>query len=900
MSTPHQDIAITDGTDPVPLTSKKSGRSKYNLDVEKLHSLPSEQQDLYLFTFVSDLEGHVRSLDHDDICTEQASLKEELFQVIELPTPTPTRVIRNNLGRCFAHILKKGDRKPLYESVNRLLAIINAGRNEKNPRNRHAAVYCLGEVYRNAGDSAISLSHLACSSSIRLSKSAQNNAGLRAATLRALTNIVSAVGGALDESVSRNIWKHARSVASNDEAMLVQAKACAALEQLVKSTDYFNTTTDFESLKTTLWKVTESPVHVTRHAATACLGTLLLKSYTEATPTKSATKVKKPKKPAKAQPDPLDEDEDTRSRAEPPSAKRGSTDIELTLPEVLRQLSAQYTRPVTSNRTRAAIARCYVCFLDGLDSGIVESSFGQIADHFLTEILSVPFIANDRHRLLTARKIVKRILADCVSLRLLGETGRLDAAGFLINDVLKDYPQVIRERAAPSKHALVGALDVLASLAQSLGSAFSALGDSCREGLFQVLQHTSYTVQIHAAHCMRAMTLACPQQLLPCATICMNTLNREMGLLNSGRHPARRCVGYANSLATVLSISPLRPLCGSLEVSARVLTMATDLLKSSSKAELRIAGTQIQVAWILIGGLMSLGPNFVKIHLSQFLLLWRNALPRPLTKENTVQRQPTELSYLTHVRECTLGSILAFLESNGRLVTTDVSKRIANMLQNTTEFLETVPSKKPTDDLSVKSTTSLQISDLMLMVRRRVLQCYTKLITLSPLASGEILTHSNILNLVVVLFADPESYTPGSLFSSIANSAGNFESIWDISDNSGFGVSGLIKGWKIKDLPGEQVPSAQPAWLTSETSFMDFDEQVRLNMLHGTPTKLTNTGANANMRRPRARFSRSPSARPANFRPAAGSSCNGSRQFCDHPVGSSTSSSNNEGARSRT
>ena len=119
----------------------------------------------------------------------------------------------------------------------------------------------------------------------------------------------------------------------------------------------------------------------------------------------------------------------------------------------------------------------------------------------------------------------------------------------------------------------------------------------------------------------------------------------------------------------------------------------------------------------------------------------------------------------------------------------------------------------------------------MLMVRRRVLQCYTKLITLSPLASGEILTHSNILNLVLVLFADPESYTPGSLVSSIANSAGNFESIWEIADNSGFGVSGLIRGWKIKDLPGEQVPSAQPAWLASETSSMDFDEEVRLKLL---------------------------------------------------------------------
>lgn len=818
MSTSQQHPQIVNGTE---------AKTEYRLDVDKLHALPSEQQDLYLFTFISDLEGHVKSLDHDRVCAEQASIKEKLFRIIELPTPAPTRVIRNNLGRCFAHILQTGDRKPLYESVNRLLAIINAGKNERSSQTRHAAVHCLGEVYGIAGDSAITLSSLACSSLIRLWKSTQNHAGLKAAVSRALRNIIAAVRGALDEAVARDIWKNARSIASNDKAGLVQARACTTLEQLIRSTEYFDTTSDFESLKTTLWKVTDSPIRAARHAAASCLGAALVKSHSEETQAKSTVKVKKPKKPIKNQPA-LEDGEEDRSRAESPSAKRGNTHLEFTLAEILKQLSAQYTRPVTSNRTRAAIARCYIDILEGLDANAVERLYGQISEHFLTDILSAPTIANDRHRLLTARKIVKKILADCVGYRILGESGRLDAAKYLINEVLKNYPQVIKERAEPSKQTLVGALDVLASFAQSLGSAFGALGDSCREGLFQVLQHTSYTVQIHACHCMRAMTLACPQQLLPCATVCMNTLNREMGFLTTGRHSARRCVGYANGLATVLSISPLRPLYSSLEVSSRVLSMATDLLKSSSKTELRVAGTQIQVAWILIGGLMSLGPNFVKIHLSQFLLLWRNALPRPLTKENAGQRQSAEISYLTHVRECTLGSILSFLESNGRLVTTDVSRRIATMLLSTLEFLDTVPSKRTNDDISVKSTSSLQVLDLVLMVRRRVLQCYTKLITLSPLASGEILTQSSILNLVMMLFADPESYTLGTLVSSIANSAGNFDNIWEIADNSAFGISGLVKAWSIKPLPGEQTIPANSRWFAPGVTLRDFDEEVRL------------------------------------------------------------------------
>ena len=105
-----------------------------------------------------------------------------------------------------------------------------------------------------------------------------------------------------------------------------------------------------------------------------------------------------------------------------------------------------------------------------------------------------------------------------------------------------------------------------------------------------------------------------------------------------------------------------------------------------------------------------------------------------------------------------------------------------------------------------------------------MLQCLTKLINSSPSASGDILTQSNLLNLAVAMFADPESYTPGSLGSSIANSAANFESIWDVADNSGFGISGLVKRWSIKPLPGEQAHTRRN-WL-GLNGVEDFDEEV--------------------------------------------------------------------------
>ena len=94
------------------------------------------------------------------------------------------------------------------------------------------------------------------------------------------------------------------------------------------------------------------------------------------------------------------------------------------------------------------------------------------------------------------------------------------------------------------------------------------------------------------------------------------------------------------------------------------------------------------------------------------------------------------------------------------------------------------------------------------MVRRRVLQCYARLISSSPHASGEVLTQSNLLTSAVSLFADPEAYLPGTLGSSIANTT--FENIWDVSDNYAFGVTGLVRGSVILPLPGEaEAPHSQ-------------------------------------------------------------------------------------------
>lgn len=801
-----------------------TGDHHAELDVTKLHALPSEQQDLYLLTFSSDLSKHVETLSADAATAQQASVKREVFKIINLSSPTPTRVIRKNIGEALASILHKGNRKVLFESVSELTGILNSGKEGKDLKIKHAAVYVLGAVVEAAGDSVVGPSTHAATVLLKHLKTASSHSGFRAAIFRALGRILKGIQPSVDETVARDIWKQARSHATSDKSYLVQIRACWCLEQLFNTTGFFDNSNDYEKLQGVAWKVFESPAPVVRHAAASMLSMAMVKNHSETAAGDGIPRIKKPKKPNKR---PSDGDEETPERSESPAPVKPAVQLSLTLQDMLKQLGLRYVIASTSNRGRAGLAVCYTKVLKGLSERTIETRYGTIARHLVFDVLCSPIITLSRYRLLITRSFVRTILEEVVGHQILSESAQLDAAKYLVNEIIKDYPQALKERPEPPKQALIGSLSALSSLIASLGLAVSSIADICREGLLQVLQHPSYTVQVQAAACFRTFVVASPQNLLPSVTICMNSVNRELNLLSGERGSPRRCVGFANGLAALLSTAPYQPLYGSVDVYARILSQATGLLKSAANSELKISSTQIQVAWIMLGGLMTLGPSFVKIHLSQLLLLWKNALPKPLGREHLAQRTPLELSYLAHVRECALGCMYAFLQFNSRLLTVDVTKRLAAMLQNTTAFLSSMPSKKMTDDPNQRLIRALDLHDFDLMVRRRVLSCYAKLISDNPSGVSEVIQQSNLLPFTLAAFADPENYAPSSLSTSIASAAGSFESIWDVGDNYGFGVSGLINGFEATPLADHSKSRQQHYWLTKHNASAQIDDVLR-------------------------------------------------------------------------
>ncbi|KAI1627545.1 armadillo-type protein [Exophiala viscosa] len=783
--------STTSAVEPAPTTNGTStSTANPELDVSKLHALPTEQQDLFLLTFVSDLQRHVEQLSAEGLPAYQQSIKKEVIKIVGLGAPIPSRVIRNTLGRILADVFGRGSRSLLYETINDLVSILNAGKGDKDVSAKHAATVCLGAVFRSAGDSAISLSGLVVASLLRVLKI--SHTGARGCVFRALSGVVLGIQNSLDESVARDIWKQARSAAANEKSAFVQRCACLCLRSLVCETNYFNNSSDFDNLKTTIWKAIDNTVPAVRHAAAAALAGALREAFS-ADGNADVPVLRKPKKSKKPGAELDEEGEQERPGSPTPGPGKSSLQLMLPLHEMLKVLSNQYCRASTTNRARAGIAMCYKFLLRLLPRKTLEDKYSSIAVHMYTELLDHATISINRYRLLLTRKLVQWFLADVTGL--LTENAQINAARSLVNDVLKNYPQVIPERREPSKRILAGALSTLTDLLLRLGPAANVLQDSCREALFQVVQHPSHTVQSHAVQCFKAFVHGCPSQLVRGIEHAMSQLQKEFQPSSEAKHPQRKSLGYAMSIAVMISCAREKPLYGSIQIYSKVFTFATDLLKSSAAAELRSSAMQVQVAWTLIGGLMSLGPNFVKVHLNQLMLLWRNALPPPLTHENATRRGHLELSFLSHVRECALSSLLMFLSSCSGLVTTDGSMRITTMLHNTLLFLDKLPAAREAEDISQRLVPALQLQDFAILLRRRVLQCFTALASLKHLDQTDVVSHADLVGLTMRTFTDPERPVMKNLEASLAKAASNFEGLWTTSDNWSFGVSSVAESF---------------------------------------------------------------------------------------------------------
>lgn len=643
---------------------------------------------------------------------------------------------------------------------------------------------------------------------------------------------------------------------SHEVRILTQAPSQCLLA-LSSETNAFATLSDINHIIAPCFQALETADHVTRRSLSRLVAGLLSSTQVEGSAAPIPAAAKKKKLPGE------DDDDDPYPTIGAPSASDSGTKTLLSATEMLAQLSGPYNKSSASRKLRNGIIDVYASLFTALGASWVEHYFPEILRHGIDELgcgvaaglgwtgwnarsAERTDPSKARFDALSARKAVGILFRDIVSGRLLSEPGQIMAAREVATLYLKKWPALMPGAPVPSKQSLLIALDETSGLLLSLGCAPAAVQDVLYEPLVRLVAHPSHSVQISAAWALRTFCNVAPTRLSSTIVSIVELLNRDLAIVSSSgpTPPAdvhRRAVGHAHALAALINLIPHQPLYVSFDLSAKCMSLAIQLLKQSGSHELHISGVEIHVAWILVAALMSLGPNFVRLHLPQLLILWRNALPKPTSKDASAAqvRGENEWAFLLHIRECTLSAILSFLRHNGGakgagaggLVNEDVGRRLVLLLSNGLAFATSFANSHATTlaEQTPSTSSQLQLIDRDLMLRRRLLQCFVAL-GQNPATQPFQIT---LLTQVVALFTDPEKYIGGdsALAAAVAASAGTFTAVWDETDGYGFGVTSLMRAGSTDVAPDEEDVPKRVARLNRDLAEAKIEDQLRISVL---------------------------------------------------------------------
>jgi hypothetical protein len=685
-----------------------------------------------------------------------------------------------------------------------------------------------------------------CTSSIKVLRNSNLSVILRTHAVLAFSKSLVSAGRALPDALHKDLLKALRAGLS-DRALSIQRASAEAIISLHTYTTACPTQATLDSVAPLVFKSLEGADYLTRRSLSRLLAHLLAATQEPGSGVVAQDAGKKAAKKDGSE-DTTNEPTVITSAPEDRGAKTLFTTVEM-----LKYLSTMYNKPASPRKLRNAIVDVYATLFTALGSSYVESNYAEIVKHVIDEIVVPPRNQSTRLEILATRESVGLLLRDLIGVRFLSESGQVMAIRELANNYIKKW------------NTLIITLREIAGLLEQLGNAPPSILELLAEPLVRMLSHESYSVRLAAAYTIRRFCAINPNQLPRILSVLLAEVSKDLSSLGTPTAPKdlpERIVGKAFALSALVAVSPSRPLYVSHDISTKVFDLATSLLKRAGDHEIPTAIVEVQVAWYLIAALMALGPGFVKLHLPQLLVLWRNALPKPTSKDSSVgERGEAEWSFLLLVRECALAAVLNFLRHNSNLVNIDVARRLATLFTNTLNFVNGFATAyaealreqaaNPGGGTSPIFTARPSLVEREANLRRRVLQCFTGL---GPSSATETMQPA-LLQAAITVFADPENYSGSAAQAAIAAQAGQFTSIWQATDGYAFGVTSLLSARE-----GEGGVDAEEAFLNRDRIEMSIESQVSdqaavllVNQLSQSPALPPNT------RIPRARLPRTSS-----------------------------------------
>ncbi|KAF9953857.1 hypothetical protein BGZ72_005108 [Mortierella alpina] len=758
MATPPDTRPSTPGT---PLTT--TARDVFEFDerlfaaageLDKQTNPPSNsKQELFVFQWLASVERELKRCGHDIFRIMQPSLERQLLKLISMPAPKPRHPIRRLIARCFLSLYVRGNSSTLFETVQILQSLIEAGKGMGDKDVKlcdHGDYRRQGSYIMAEADLVQSLVPDLTASFLKVIKTEKiYPLIMRVEAMVALRKMLQGSGRGATDLTAKEILKSLK-LTILDKALMMRSSSAECLTALIKYTSISFTKTELEASTTLFIKAMDDSTYAIRKSVATMIATLLYSKF-------------------------QGEENLTMAEAQspPPGAGKqmaGGESFTLDVNELLTHLSTAYNKPSTSREVRAGLSETYAALFIMLGPTVVERHYGSILKHLLSELASNPRNTASRFEILTAREHVEYLLRGVIGARLLSESGQIASTRELVGSWLKTWPAVMPGDVEPSEYALIGALNETSALLLDLGGAASS-------------------IQVCNAKFMLESLFVMSRA----------KLSTDLGTMNNNganfQDVSTRANGLAYSIGGLITVISIHPLYVSFEMSARIFSMAAQLIKTSANKDIRVAAAQVKIAWVLIGALMCLGPNFVKMHLPQLLLLWKNALPKFTSKDANTTRTELDWAFMVHSRECALGSVASFLlHNNDKLATIDVCKRVAALLSNTLAFAAVVPSSFPSQGASTGGKASqhellnVKAAERDDALRKRIFECFVAMRHTSAFE----MYHPMLVKAALDVFSDPDR-TSGTAVTN-AVSAATFTTVWAVDDGYGYGVTGKIQG----------------------------------------------------------------------------------------------------------
>ncbi|KNE62075.1 hypothetical protein AMAG_07329 [Allomyces macrogynus ATCC 38327] len=689
--------------------------ASFAFDEQKIRSEPAaEKQELMVFQWLSRLAADLESAPESIIKAEQVQLecRLQLFTSPTLFPVRPTRAIRRLIAACYISLYVRGESRRAFDLLVSLQATLNS--NFKNIKDettvtavRMLCVHVLGKLTERFGANFLSIFAETVHVLQKLLKSSSTDLNLRLEALDAFTRAVRGAPRGLTDVHLKECLKLFRA-GLTDRCMAVRQGSADCISCLARHVGLgIQTVPDFEAFLHALLKGFEGSNYEARIAIARAIANVLAPAQTTFIPV--AAPVKPTKKKGKKDKEPEEE-------APAPNLEEKTL---LTCEEMLSLLQTPFLR-YHARESRVGVAEAYMALLQALGPGYVQANYEAIVAHLFGDVLSSPrYLTLPLPELVSIKELV------IVILRRLGqsmsETAQLNAIKHLVERYLARWP-AMPETPVPNKWVLGAVLAEMGDMFSDLSGVASTLPDSVLEALLKIVGHPSHAVQAAGAFCLMRMTLNSPALYTPAFNHVFNTLHKDLPSLSVAMAPDlfRKYIGYSQAVATLLTIVHRVPLHVPSGLSTHVFSLASNLLKTSSK-DPKVSLTINEVAWNLISGLMTVGSATVKGHLSQCLLLWKDAFPKS-------QSSSGDLYELLHAKEGALKSVCTFLVHNQEILNPDIKKRLSVLIGNVVQLTLGHPSLASPNVAPIPATTktfpiALTYAELDALFRKRLFDC---------------------------------------------------------------------------------------------------------------------------------------------------------------------------------